>query len=72
MARMAEGRSRVKESFLGKADAREPIDAAVKDLIDNLIVPKLVEEFLRQYGPASIAEKESLGHKTPQSQPIQS
>jgi len=69
MAQTAERRSRIEVSSPGKADATEFIDAAVKDLIDNLIVPKLVEEFLRLYGPASVVRSEQFDDINLQSQP---
>jgi hypothetical protein len=31
------------------------LDASLKDLIDNLIVPHLVEEFLRIHKPSAVA-----------------
>jgi hypothetical protein len=70
MARAAERKDRVEISAIGKADvaAIDAIDAAAKDLIDNLIVPKLVEEFLRLYGPASVVEREHFGPENPQFQ----
>lgn len=46
------------------AEAALDADRAVKDLIDNLIVPYLVEEFLRLYGPA--ATSKSTGKKPDQ------
>ncbi len=57
MARTAERRSRIEISSAGKADAADALDVAVKNLIDNLIVPYLVEEFLRLYGPAAVAKR---------------
>jgi hypothetical protein len=30
------------------------IDPAIKDLVDNLLIPYLVEEFLRLHGPTAI------------------
>ena len=69
MARTAaEGRGRIKVSSLGEAAAADAIDVAVKDLIDNLIVPNLVEEFLRLYGPASVAKLDEFRRRNPQSQ----
>lgn len=48
-----------------KEHAAEPLDAAAKDLIDNLIVPHLVEEFLRLYGPTSVvAQKQAEQRNT--------
>ncbi len=48
----AAGKSRVKASSLAVTESVHPIDALMKDLIDELIVPMLIEEFLRQYGPS--------------------
>jgi hypothetical protein len=56
MARTAERKSRIEVSSPGKAGAAEAIDIAVKNLIDGLIVPYLVEEFIRLYGPAAVAK----------------
>ena len=50
----------------GEADAADALDIAVKSLIDELIVPYLVEEFLRFYGPAAVAK---LNDENPESQP---
>ncbi len=47
---------RIRPSGFCKTDASEVPDAAVKDLIDNLIVPRLVEEFISQYGPVSVVK----------------
>ncbi|MBT9331974.1 hypothetical protein [Paracidobacterium acidisoli] len=58
MAR-ATRKSRIEASSLAATESASPIDALVKDLIDELIVPMLIEEFLRQYGPASKAKKDS-------------
>lgn len=60
MARTAERTSRAEGLSPGNAEGSKVIDAALKDLIDNLIVPKLVEDFLRQHGPASVAEGNQL------------
>ena len=49
-----------------EADAADALDIAVKSLIDELIVPYLVEEFLRFYGPAAVAK---LNDENPESQP---
>jgi hypothetical protein len=66
MARTADRRSRVEISSSGKADATDALDIAVKNLIDDLIVPYLVEEFLRLYGPAAVAK---MNDKNLESQP---
>jgi hypothetical protein len=50
----------------GKADNAEVLDLAAKSLIDGLIVPYLVEEFLRLYGPATGSKS---SHKSQHSQP---
>jgi hypothetical protein len=66
MARTAERRSRIVVSPADKADATDALDIAVKNLIDDLIVPYLVEEFLRLYGPATVAK---MNDKNLKSQP---
>ncbi len=53
-------------SAAGKADATDALDIAVKNLIDDLIVPHMVEEFLRIYGPAAVAK---MNDKNLESQP---
>jgi hypothetical protein len=58
---------RIKPSILVKTDASESLDAAVKDLIDNLIVPRLVEEFISHYGPASAVKQERFSQINPDS-----
>jgi hypothetical protein len=60
MAR-AERKSRIQTSPLAATESTDSINALVRDLIDKLIVPMLVEEFLRQYGPASAIKQESSG-----------
>jgi len=40
----------------GNADGGDAIDPGIKDLIDNLIVPYMVEEFLRLHGPAALTK----------------
>lgn len=56
MARTVERRNRIEISSPSKAGVAEAIDIAVKNLIDGLIVPYLVEEFLRLHGPAAAAK----------------
>ena len=56
MAQTAKKASRVGHSLSGKTDSGENIDPAFKKLIDDLIVPHLVEEFLRLYGPAAASK----------------
>jgi hypothetical protein len=51
MAQPAERRNRS-----GFAVSGAPADVAIKALIDELIVPHLVEEFLRLHGPAAAAK----------------
>lgn len=55
MAQAVAKKNRVAMPAIGKTGvaSADAIDAATKDLIDNLIVPAMVEEFLRLYGPAS-------------------
>ncbi len=64
-----ERRDRVEVSSRRKTDAAEAIDVAVKDLIDNLIVPNLVEEFLRLYRPAFVVKPNQFRDRNLQSQP---
>ncbi len=66
MAQAAKKIGRTELSTHGKADDAEALDLAAKSLIDGLIVPYLVEEFLRLYGPAAAFK---LSHKTQHSQP---
>ncbi len=66
MARAAERTSRIVIPPAGKVDAADALDIAVKNLIDDLIVPYLVEEFLRLYGPAAGAK---MNDKDLKSQP---
>lgn len=63
--RAAKRGDRIKPSVLVKTDASESLDAAVKDLIDNLIVPRLVEEFISQYGPVSMVKQERFSQRNP-------
>lgn len=59
----------IERSTLRNGAATESIDTAVKDIIDNLIVPKLIEEFLGLYVSAQRTEQESFTNRKPQSQP---
>ncbi|HEY5381079.1 MAG TPA: hypothetical protein VIJ65_02420 [Acidobacteriaceae bacterium] len=65
MAQAAAKKNRVAMPAIGKAGvaSADAIDAATKDLIDNLIVPAMVEEFLRLYGPASASERVKIDHE---------
>ncbi len=64
MAQAAVRKNRVAMPAIGKMGmASAAIDAATKDLIDNLIVPAMVEEFLRLYGPASPSERAKIEHE---------
>jgi len=65
MAQAAMRKNRVAIPSIGKAGAASAgvIDAATKDLIDNLIVPAMVEEFLRLYGPASASKLAKIDHE---------
>lgn len=58
MAQAAARKNPVAIPAIGKARLApvHAIDAAIKDLIDNLMVPAMVEEFLRLYGPAAVSE----------------
>jgi hypothetical protein len=55
--RVIKGRNQVEGFALCKAHAAEALDTAVKDLIDNLLIPYLVEEFLRLHGPAATGKQ---------------
>jgi hypothetical protein len=66
MAQVAEKTRWIELRSQGKANGAETLDLAIKSLIDDLIVPYLVEEFLRLYGPATVAK---LNDKSPESQP---
>lgn len=65
MAQAVARKNRVATPAIGKArvTSADAIDAATKDLIDNLIVPAMVEEFLRLYGPASASERAKIDHE---------
>lgn len=65
MAQAAKKIDSTELSTHGKASGAEALDLVAKSLIDGLIVPYLVEEFLRLYGPVAA----SAGHKTRHSQP---
>ena len=52
----------------GQASGAEALDLVAKSLIDGLIVPYLVEEFLRLYGPAAASPSHKTQHSQPQSE----
>lgn len=64
-----EKRCQIKELAFHNGAATESIDTAVKDIIDNLIVPKLIEEFLGLYVSATRTGQESFTNRKPKSQP---
>jgi hypothetical protein len=66
MAKTAGKRSRIEASLPGRAEGVEDLNFAIKSLIDDLIVPYLVDEFLRLYGPAAVAR---MNDKNLESQP---
>lgn len=66
MAQAAKKIVEIEISPHGKTDGAGALDLAIKSLIDDLIVPYLVEEFLRFYGPAAVAK---LNDENPESQP---
>ena len=66
MAQAAKKIGRTEFSTHGKGSSAEALDLAAKSLIDGLIVPYLVEEFLRLYGPAAAF---TPSHKNQHSQP---
>ena len=57
----------IKGLALHNGAASESIDTAVKDIIDNLIVPKLIEEFLGLYVSAQRSRIENRNHSLVQS-----
>ena len=66
MAKTVGKRSRIEASPPGRAEDVEDLNFAIKSLIDDLIVPYLVDEFLRLYGPAAVAR---MNDKNLESQP---
>jgi len=56
MAQAAQKIVGIEISSRGKTDDAEALDLAIKSLIDGLVVPFLVEEFLRLHGPAAAAK----------------
>ena len=66
MARATEKNGRIETFPLGDANEKESVDLVIKSLIDELIVPYLVEEFLRLHGPAAVAK---LNGRNPESMP---
>jgi hypothetical protein len=66
MAQRAERRTENAILSPHNANGGGGIDLAVKGLIDDLIVPYLVEEFLRLHGPAAVAK---LNARNLESQP---
>jgi hypothetical protein len=56
MAQTAKKLGEIKPAVHGRADSALTLDLAAKSLIDGLIVPHLVEEFLRLYGPAAVSK----------------
>jgi len=53
----AKRKSQNEASLLASAESDNTINPIARNLIDELIVPKLVEDFLHQYGPASSIEQ---------------
>ena len=49
----AQRKCRAEVSYPAASPPSEGIDRLAKTLIDQLIVPRLIEEYLREYGPAS-------------------
>ena len=41
----------------------EGIDRLVKSLIDELIVPRMIEEYLREHGPAATRKEVASEHE---------
>jgi hypothetical protein len=56
MAKASVRRSMIETSPSGTGEVDEDINLAINSLIDDLIVPYLVEEFLRLYGPAAVSK----------------
>jgi len=66
MAQTAKKLGGTESAAHGRADSALTLDLAAKSLIDGLIVPHLVEEFLRLYGPAAVArsnDKNATSHR---------
>ena len=56
MAKASARRSMIEISSPGTGEIDEDLNLAIKSLIDDLIVPYLVKEFLRLYGPAAVSK----------------
>jgi hypothetical protein len=56
MAKASARRSMIEISSPGTGEIDEDLNLAIQSLIDDLIVPYLVEEFLRLYGPAAVSK----------------
>jgi hypothetical protein len=64
MAQTAKKIVEIEISPHGKTDGAEALDLAIKSLLDGLVVPHLVEEFLRLYGPAAVAKTDEENMKS--------
>jgi hypothetical protein len=58
--RAVKRRDRIDGSAACKGDTGEALSTAMKDLIDNLIVPNLIDEFLLLYGAGSMAKQQAF------------
>lgn len=68
MAQAAKKIVEIEISPHGKTDSIETLDLAIRSLIDGLVVPCLVEEFLRLYGPAAAKTNEEKMKSQPDSE----
>ena len=68
MAQAAKKIVEIEISPHGKTDGAEALDLPIKSLIDGLVVPYLVEEFLRLYGPAAAKTNEESMKSQPDSE----
>lgn len=64
MAKAAEKRNRTETLPLDKTGTAASTDPAIKSLIDELIVPYMVEEFLRLYGPTAVAKSDAKNNES--------
>lgn len=64
MARASVRRSMIETSPPGTGEIDEDLNLAIKSLIDDLIVPYLVGEFLRLYGPVAVSKTNEQNMKS--------
>ena len=68
MAQAAKKIVEIEISPHGKTDGAGALDLAIRSLIDGLVVPYLVEEFLRLYGPGAAKTTEKKMKSQPDSE----